>query len=644
MPLPIRRLLAALLPLAALTLAMPAWAALSDDLEAAREAARMGRHDRLAELADKLDGTVLAVYPRYWLLSAQIDTRPQAEIEAFLNQQAGSLLADRLRGDWLRAMGKRGDWSGFEREWPKLIQWEPGSELHCWRLQLAVAQDDRSTLRQAKPLWFSAKPLPDACGPVFDALFRIGVLDQDDVWARIRLALQANNPDFAAQLVPRLTRAEGLDAKRLRDVAAKPARMLPRLDLAQRGARELALFGLMRLAREDLDEAAAWLARLRLPQAERAYAWHRLAVMAARRLDPRASDWFARGGDFDDEALEWRTRAALRAGDWAGVLAAIDAMSESARGQAAWRYWRARAEAALGRTAAAEKHYAELADEHHFYALLAREEVTLANPPDPPRYRPSDGELNAIRQLPGVARALALYQLDWRLEAVREWNWAMRGLSDKQLLAAAEVARQVNWYDRAIFSAERTRELHDFSLRFIAPYRDVTRTYARQAGLDEAWVYGLIRQESRFVVNARSSVGAGGLMQLMPATAKWVAKKLGMPGFQPTAVNDIGTNVQLGTYYLRHVYDALGGNAVLATAAYNAGPGRARGWRAAKPLEGAIYAETIPFSETRDYVKKVMANAIYYAQALGQGETSLKRRLGTVPARDGTDLPLDDTP
>jgi soluble lytic murein transglycosylase len=188
-------------------------------------------------------------------------------------------------------------------------------------------------------------------------------------------------------------------------------------------------------------------------------------------------------------------------------------------------------------------------------------------------------------------------------------------------------------WDRAINTAERTRSLHDFGLRYLAPYREQFRAYAIEHGLDEAWVFGLVRQESRFIADARSSAGAMGLMQLMPATARWVAGKLGLKSFRQAVVTDLDTNISLGTYYLRHVLDTLDNHPVLASAGYNAGPGRARAWRPDGSMEGAIYSETIPFNETRDYVKKVMSNASYYARIFGRGAVSLKERLGIIPPR-----------
>jgi soluble lytic murein transglycosylase len=227
-----------------------------------------------------------------------------------------------------------------------------------------------------------------------------------------------------------------------------------------------------------------------------------------------------------------------------------------------------------------------------------------------------------------------LFRLGLRTEGVREWSWATRAMSDHELLAAASVAERAGVYDRAIASAERTLAEHDFTLRYLTPFDREIRPVARKQSLDEAWVYALIRQESRFVNNARSSAGASGLMQLMPKTARWVAGKIGLKGFRQSRRNDIKTNVLLGASYLRMTMERLDKHPLLASAGYNAGPGRARRWQAERPLEGAIYAETIPFGETRDYVKKVMSNTIYYSALFNGRPDSIKRWLGTVGPRE----------
>jgi len=220
-----------------------------------------------------------------------------------------------------------------------------------------------------------------------------------------------------------------------------------------------------------------------------------------------------------------------------------------------------------------------------------------------------------------------------RTEATREWLWTIRGMDDRRLLAAAELARRNEAWDRAISTADRTVLAHNFSVRYLAPYREVLAEMARSRDLDEPWVLGLVRQESRFITVAKSSAGAAGLMQVMRPTAKWVAQRMRMKNFSWARLSDPEFNAALGTYYLKHVLNQADGSPVLAAAAYNAGPTRARLWRGTAPVEGAIFAETIPFGETRDYVKKVMANTVYYAAVLGTPPTPLKTRLGTVAPR-----------
>ncbi len=344
--------------------------------------------------------------------------------------------------------------------------------------------------------------------------------------------------------------------------------------------------------------------------------------------------WFKKAGDapLSDNQLAWKTRAALRAQNWQEVLNAIDRMSASEQKIATWRYWKARAFKQQGQTNEARDLFLPLAQEFGFYGQLASEEVgtVVSNPPE--IWKPSADELKAIEENVGVKRALYLNRLGLWQEGAKEWNVAMRGLDDKQLLTAAEVANRAHWYDRAIYAAERTQTLHDFNLRFLAPFRNELSAGAKQYRLDEAWVYGIVRQESRFYSEAKSRVGAMGLMQIMPATARWIAQRLGVSNFRASDATTVDTNTAFGTYYMRHVLDDLG-HAVLATAGYNAGPSRAKRWRDAKPLEGAIYIESIPLGETRDYVKKVMANATTYAGILGLKWQSLKDRIGTIPAR-----------
>jgi len=383
----------------------------------------------------------------------------------------------------------------------------------------------------------------------------------------------------------------------------------------------------------------------RLPAADAAYLWGRLALEGARRLLPEALAWYRMAGSasLDDEQLAWKTRAALRAGDWDSVRDAIDRMSWLARQDPAWSYWYGRALAAQGQGDGARAYFLRIEAQPGFYGLLAAEELgTMAMIPEP-FYSASEAEVAEARANPGLVRSLELYRLDLRTEALREWLFAIRGMSDTQLLAAAELARSAGVFDRAINTADRTSQMHNYKLRFLAPYKELFSENARGTGLEEAWVLGLVRQESRFIEKSKSAAGAQGLMQLMPATARWVAKRNGVRGYSPQNVAYAPVNIALGTGYLKIVLEDLG-HPVLASAAYNAGPGRARRWRDARPLEGAIYAETIPFNETRDYVKKVMANTMYYAQLIGGKLIPLKDRLGTIPARSAAERFNEELP
>ncbi|MCX7160425.1 MAG: transglycosylase SLT domain-containing protein, partial [Proteobacteria bacterium] len=334
--------------------------------------------------------------------------------------------------------------------------------------------------------------------------------------------------------------------------------------------------------------------------------------------------------------------AALRAGNWPMVAEAIDAMTVAAHADPAWTYWYARSLAAQGKADGARAYFLKISGQPDFYGLLASED--LGQPVGVPAFAPAPTEEQVAKAkvTPGLARALELFRLNLRTEGVREWVFSIRSMDDGQLLAAAELARRTELYDRAINTADRTTSLHDYKVRFLTPFRETYRAQSQAFGVEEAWLYGLTRQESRFIVNAKSSAGAQGLMQLMPTTARWVAQKIGLQ-LSPGRVIEVDTNVTLGARYVKLVLDDLG-HPVMASAAYNAGPGRARRWRDAKPLEGAIYAESIPFNETRDYVKKVMANTFWYASLMEGRSAPLKGRMGTIPAKAGGDKFNEDLP
>ena len=633
---PVIRLCLALL---ALLIPLSLRAAPGDELFlAAREAAQRNDLVRLAQLAPSLQSHPLLPYVELWQLRPRLVELPEADVRAFLTRYEGQLLGNRLRADWLRTLGRRQMWDAFDRDWSALV--DPDQELQCLRIQASYGKDPKSLAAQ-RNLWFTGKELPDACASVFEAMFASGVLKETDAWERLRLSLQANNASLARAIGQRLSGWTPAASKLLDTAAANPGRYLgsPKLALHSRAHREIALFALGRVAAELPDRAADLWEGLgnRFSREEREFGWSQIAVVGARKHSPQALTWFRKGGDtrLDDAQLEWRARACLRAQTWPDLLKTLDTMSADTRERPVWRFWRARALRDTGREPEAMPILAVLAGEHHFHAQLALEALGPSVGPAPVMHKPSEDEVTAAAGTPGLRRALAFYRLGLRYEGNLEWIWTVRDMDDARLLAAAELARREGWWERAINTAEKTRTLTNMDLRYPTPYENLLRARAKEFDVDEAWVYGLVRQESRFNATARSSVGASGLMQIMPDTAKWIAGKLGIKGWRQGTETDPETNVNFGTYYLKEMLVRLDGSPVLASAAYNAGPGRAQNWRATVPLEGAIYIDTIPFTETRDYVRKVMANTAQYARQFGRQMESLTQRLGVVQPRAG---------
>jgi len=615
-------------------------AASDDDFIAARDAYRDGDAAKLQQLAPEFRGSLLEPYITYYQLKLNLDTDDPTAIRRFLARPQDTPLIDKLRGEWLKQLGQNQQWATFDKEYLYLKNGD--TELRCYALLSRLHTQKKEALRAARELWLSGDSQPASCGDLFDAALAAGAISSQDVWTRLRLALESGNITLARQLAAKLPQKEAPDTVSLNRAYNDPERYLIRAHLkkASRGQRAVALFALQRLALQLPDLAYRRWRRIAtyFPRPEQRYFYAWLGYEAARDHNPHALEWYRRAGDepLNEQQLAWRVRAALRVQNWHEVLHGIDSMPQEQRHRTAWRYWKARALRALGYKARARTLFVGLSGQYDFYGQLAAEE--LGSPPGAAMisadYVPGKKEVAEIEAMPGIRRAEALYSMDMRNDALQEWSWAIRNMDDKHLLAAAEVARLHGIYDRAIGTAERTTQVHDFNLRYLAPYRAELEPHLRDSGLDEAWVYGLMRQESRFVTQARSGVGAAGLMQIMPATARWVARKLGMKDFRHALVHELDTNLRLGTYYLKTVLSQFDNNAVLASTAYNAGPSRARQWLGDKPLEGAIYIETIPFNETRHYVKKVMSNTVYYAKLFGQPIESLKQRLGTIAPRD----------
>jgi soluble lytic murein transglycosylase len=614
-------------------------------LGAARQAVLRGNHP-------------LAQWVEYWELLNRLADAQQPELDAFYARWPGSYVEDRLRNDWLLELGKRRDWANFRPEFPR-FRMNDDREVTCYALltQHLIGTDVREAARNA---WHGQRDQDDGCDLLARTLREARQFSEADLWQKARLAMDAGRiKAFKAAVALALP---GMDKaaqdKNAQEIWDNPVKYLAKRSPVITAARhELELLALMRMASSDADYAAESIANTwgpKLPVALAAQGWAYLAKQSAMKQLPAAADqarhawklWdlAAKPGTpppWNDDINAWLARAALRAPAndklrWELLQRSIDAMSATEQRDPSWAYWKARAvtarapagpEGDSGRTSARESLLA-ISSPYTFYGLLATEELgnRITLPASPVALTAAERE--APRQLPGFQRSMQLIGLGLRSEGVREWNFTLRGLQDRELLAAAAWACEREVWDRCINTSDRSKNEVDLAQRYPTPHRELLEAKARAGGLDPAIVYGLIRQESRFITDARSHVGASGLMQLMPATARWTAKQLGAP-YTPQQIDNRDINLQLGIGYLKRLVDDFEGSLAMATAGYNAGPGRPRRWREGGAfMEPAAWAESIPFNETRDYVKKVLSNSVLYAGQLGQPLPSLKSRLG----------------
>lgn len=541
--------------------------------------------------------------------------------QQFLARQSESAMGESVRNEWLKSLGKRGQAQWFAQEYAKLDKAGRDKETLCYAHIFGI---DRQSNEFINDLVDTTGKLPEGCNALLQNLAQQNALNPSRAWRRVRgLISNGHITDagrLAAALGSPLDSASGLGWQEnlLRDIISPNAQKSP-------------------------DVAAARLQSISgsLNREQSGFAWGVLGLVHAKNQNMASALQYYRQAErsqLNDEQFEWYARAALRLQQWNELANIIQSMPAKLQKDPTWQYWLARSLAVQGNRGAAQNLYQQAAQSgRNFYALLATEELgqrvsTRNNVGTTPA-----ANVKKLAQDGAIHRALSLYHTskqenNWKMrrQAQAEWRYATRGMNEATLLAAAELAHQHEFYEMAINSAERTHHLLNYNLRYLTPFRDLVVSYGNQHGVDPAWVYGLIRQESRFVMGAQSGVGAQGLMQVMPATAREIAGKIGMDSSELYTMNG---NIRMGTWYMADARRRLQNNEVLATAGYNAGPGRARKWQAGNSLEGAIYAETIPFNETRDYVKKVMTNAVYYASLLNEPKTSLKQRMGIVPAR-----------
>ena len=563
---------------------------------------------------------------------------PVSEIEGFLERHEGEAPAFLLRRRWLRQLADR-------REWRKFIEWYPGDapvELRCRHARALLGTGDRAgALEAAQTLWMSGKSRPKSCDPVFAVWLESDRFSPSLAWKRIELAMARGNVRLVRYLERFLDPADRKLAAAWRAIHKNPRRVgTAPPDGEPSRIETILVHGLERLARYDPAAAGEALARVEaragLGPAARAAVARRIGLSFAYRHEPQAVDWLRRvdAAHADEHALRWRTAASVLHSRWGEVIKAVASMPEKERGRERWRYWRARALEASGRMDEARAEFESLSRERDYYGFLAADRLgtgyrfnhrPLAVAPD---------TVERVAAAPAVRRALELLALERRVDARREWYRGTRGFDQEELKAASWIAGCRDWHGRAILTIVRTPEQDDIELRFPLAFRSAVESASSRRSLSPATVYAFIRQESAFMPDARSAVGALGLMQIMPRTGRALMRETGRQLRSNRQLLAPDLNVTLGTQYIRSLLSKTGGRLPLAAASYNAGPHRVRGWLPADgEVEAAVWIDNIPFTETRRYVRRILAYGAIYEHRLGQRPTRLSERMPPVPSR-----------
>lgn len=610
------------------------------DYLAAIEALKAGQLAHYRARLDKLSGYPLRGYAEYEFLKDRIATTPAPELRRFIQANKDAPIGEALRRRWLHRLADSGDWSAFVREYEDA---EDDHELRCFRLARSWDEAPASpgVHAQLQQLWLTGNKLPAVCEELFGPWRKAGHLSRDLVWARIKLAMEKRNLSLSDHLARYLPENERVWVQRWVAMHKDPVRELQRVDypVDTELARTVVRYGLMRLAFNDAEVAMQRWQQLKakhaFTEADNYYVVRTVGIIGAQAHLPVAAEWLAGiVPEEQDELLrQWRVRAAIRAEQWALANSFLRTLNDKEQREAQWRYWQARVWDALGFKTKAREVFAPLARERGYYGFLAADRIAQPYTMQHVGVAVTPEEVGAMLARPGIQMAQELFTLGDVVAARRQWAHTTRRMSNRELEVAAVIAAQWGWHDRAILTMSKTDNLDDLELRFPLMYRPIVEASAKANAIDPGWVYGVMRQESAFVSDARSPAGALGLMQLMPATGRLAGKSLKLPIHTDEAILKIENNLRLGARYLRTVLDQNAGHQVLATAAYNAGPNRARDWLPATAMEADVWVDTIPYTETRNYVKNVMAFTTVYDYRLGQPTRRLQLRMPAVTPR-----------
>ena len=602
---------------------------------------------RVLEQVEGLEhGEAIRLYLQTRWLIDRVGEEPAA-VAARLREYPEAPLTPQLKRRYLDHLADESAWGQYRLVFDRAPEITPGTRRQCAYWQAELALEGTLTGEQADAalaVWQRGRSQPDSCDPIFAWLEDHEYLDATAYRARVRAAITSGQDGLARYLVRRGPTGLGVYRDRWLALRDRPATAVAeRIDAE--GDDEAITQGLLWLAKQDPARARELLEqaiRLELVDETQAASVSRLAALkAAYRYEPQAYDWLREVpvSARDHEVWTWTVRSALRHLDWSRVKQAIEAMPEEIASEREWRFWRAEAEQRLGRTTAARAAWRELAKTPDYHGFLAADRLGIRYPlPDqaiaPPA--PSAEAVAALEARPWLALAFALQRLDRPEDARRLFGHVLDDVPEAQLPALAWLADRAGWPDRASVVLARMKAFHEpewLATRYAMPYRTLVEGQAERQAIPPAWVYSVMRRESLFMRDIGSGVGASGLMQLMPATGRWINRQAGL-GLAPLRLTDPGTNIALGSAYLAHMAERFDDRYPLAIAAYNAGPGRARDWLPEVPLPGDVWVDTILFDETRAYARAVLAGMVIYHWRLTGSPQRLETLLPVIPSAD----------
>lgn len=604
----------------------------------AEQALKKGQSKQFSELKGQLGEYPLLPYLELQALQKRLSKARNTEVKTFLSNYKGEPVADILRRQWLDQLAKKKRWTSY------LAFYTPQSNIRrkCNHLQALIKT---GKTQEAWPLvekiWLHGHSRPSACDPVFKAWETAGRHTDKLTWQRIQLAMEADKWRLARYLGRKLTDTDRVWLKRWIRIHRDPKSILKSSDFRQPHPYREAMLAhaVRRLARFDgMSALDLWEhvdKRYPFTTPQRAKVERRITIALERDESDRAYSFInsiTPAGD-DLRAHVACFKAALLREDWSRVIQRLKEWPKEEQETDRWQYWYAKALAGTGEALKAQVLYKKAAKNRSYYGFLAADQI------DAPYHllhkKTPEDLFTRIRleRLPGVKRALELHALQRNEMARREWYYVTRDLKKPELRAAALVAEENGWLDQAIFTLAKTGYWDDLKLRFPLKYRDLVADEAKSNALDMSWIYAVIRQESAFMYDARSHVGAMGLMQLMPRTARNVARQV-LKRKSPARreILQPSMNIELGSAYLRQLKQQLDDNPVLATAAYNAGPHRVAKWLPSGNISADVWVELVPFTETRRYLRRVLSYMVIYDKRLGREPKRLSERMKPVIA------------